>query len=137
MPRGAASHHKHLRERHTSAVISGDTRLSWAALDEPATRLGTDFLSRGLGKGDRVAVCVRNTAEWPEITYGLAKAGLVLVPLNIRLAPAEMDFIVGDSGCKAAIVHTDQAELVAGPLGSLPPLRPVRERALAGGTARR
>jgi acyl-CoA synthetase (AMP-forming)/AMP-acid ligase II len=102
-----------------TAVISGDTVLTWQAVDERANRLATFMLSRGLTKGDRVAVCVRNTAEWPEITYGLAKAGLVLVPLNIRLTATEMQFIAEDSGCKAAIVHTDQAEVVSGPLGSL------------------
>lgn len=117
---GDISRHNARRYPSKLAVISGDTRLTWAALDERANRLATYLLSRGLVQGDRVAVCVRNTAEWPEITYGLAKAGLVLVPLNIRLAPAEMEFIVGDSGCTAAIVHTDQADLVAGPLGSLP-----------------
>jgi acyl-CoA synthetase (AMP-forming)/AMP-acid ligase II len=117
---GDISRHNARRFPSKIAVISGDTHLTWAAVDERANRLATYLLSRGLAKGDRVAVCVRNTAEWPEITYGLAKAGLVLVPLNIRLAPAEMDFIVGDSGCAAAIVHTDQAELVSGSLGSLP-----------------
>ena len=64
-------------------------------------------------------MCARNTAEWPEITYGLAKAGLVLVPVNIRLTPSETEFIVTDSGCRAAILHTDQAELGAG-MGSGP-----------------
>jgi acyl-CoA synthetase (AMP-forming)/AMP-acid ligase II len=101
------------------AVISGDTRLTWRALDERANRLGTYLLSRGLRPGDRVAVCVRNCAEWPEITYGLAKAGLVLVPLNIRLTAPEVEYIVQDCGARAAIVHTDQAELVCGPLGAL------------------
>src|ERR1700748_3202310 len=109
---GDISCHNGRRYPAKAAVISEGRQLSWGAVDERANRLATYLLSTGLKKGDRVAVCVRNTAEWPEITYGLAKAGLVLVPLNIRLAPAEMDFIVGDSGA--------QAELVAGPLGSLP-----------------
>jgi acyl-CoA synthetase (AMP-forming)/AMP-acid ligase II len=101
------------------AVIDAGRRLTWAAVDERANRLATYLLGEGLGPGDRVAVCVRNTGEWPEITYGLAKAGLVLVPINIRLTPPEIRFIVEDAGCRAAIVHNDQAELGAEPFAGL------------------
>jgi acyl-CoA synthetase (AMP-forming)/AMP-acid ligase II len=102
-----------------TAVVYADRQLSWAAVDERANRLATYLMHAGLTKGDRVAVIARNTAEWPEITYGLAKAGLVLVPVNIRLTPSEIQFIVSDSGCRAAILHTDQAEVGAGPLSHL------------------
>jgi len=101
------------------AVIDAGRRLTWAAVDERANRLATYLLGEGLGPGDRVAVCLRNTGEWPEITYGLAKAGLVLVPINIRLTPPEIRFIVEDAGCRAAIVHNDQAELGAEPFAGL------------------
>src|SRR6202000_1903599 len=99
-----------------TAVISEGRQLSWGAVSERATRLATSLQSTGLKKADRVAVCARNTLEWPEITYGLAKAGLVLVPVNIRLTPAEIQYIVEDSGCVAAVLHGDQAEIAAGPL---------------------
>jgi acyl-CoA synthetase (AMP-forming)/AMP-acid ligase II len=113
---GDISRHNARRYPNKTAVISEGRQLSWSAVDERANRLATYLQSTGLKKGDRVAVCARNTLEWPEITYGLAKAGLVLVPVNIRLIPAEVQFIVEDSGCKAAILHGDQAEIVAGPL---------------------
>ena len=116
---GDISRHNARRYPSKTAVIYGDRQLSWAAVDERANRLATYLLQAGLTQGDRVAVCARNTAEWPEITYGLAKAGLVLVPVNIRLTPSETEFIVTDSGCRAAILHTDQAELGAGPLTGL------------------
>ena len=116
---GDISRHNARRYPAKTAVIYGDSQLSWAAVDERANRLATYLLQAGLAPGDRVAVCARNTAEWPEITYGLAKAGLVLVPVNIRLTPSETEFIVTDSGCRAAILHTDQAELGAG-MGSGP-----------------
>jgi acyl-CoA synthetase (AMP-forming)/AMP-acid ligase II len=102
-----------------TAVMHDGVELSWGALDERANRLGTYLLSRGLRPGDRVAVCARNTTEWPEITFGLAKAGLVIVPVNVRLSPAEIEYIVGDSDCRAAIVHTDQAEATAGALANI------------------
>jgi acyl-CoA synthetase (AMP-forming)/AMP-acid ligase II len=97
------------RYPHKTAVVLDDEAISWAALDERANRLATYLLGRGLQPGDRVAVAARNTIEWPEITFGMAKAGLVLVPVNIRLAANEAAYVLEDSGCRAAIVHTDQA----------------------------
>src|ERR1700704_1713850 len=90
------------------AVIFGDAELTWAALDERANRLATYLLAHGLRPGDRVAVFARNTLEWPEIIFGLSKAGVVLVPANVRMAAGEAAYILEDSGCRAAIVHTDQ-----------------------------
>src|SRR6202000_2903741 len=115
---GDISRHNGRRYPAKTAVISEGRQLSWGAVDERANRLATYLLSTGLKKGDRVAVCARTPLEWPEITYGLAKAGLVLVPVNIRLTPAEIQYIVEDSGVAAAIVHADQAEIAAGPLAS-------------------
>ena len=126
---GDISRHNARRYPAKTAVICEGRQLSWAAVDERANRLSTYLLSAGLTKGDRVAVCARNTAEWPEITYALAKAGLVLVPVNIRLTPSEIEFIMTDSGCRAAILHTDQAEVGAGPLAGLPTIVEI------GGTA--
>jgi acyl-CoA synthetase (AMP-forming)/AMP-acid ligase II len=115
---GDISRHNARRYPAKTAVISEGRQLSWGAVDERANRLATYLQSTGVKKGDRVAVCARNTIEWPEITYGLAKAGLVLVPVNIRLTPAEIQFIVEDSGCQAAILHGDQAEVAAGPVAA-------------------
>jgi acyl-CoA synthetase (AMP-forming)/AMP-acid ligase II len=92
-----------------TAVVFGDVELTWAALDERANRLATFLLAQDLRAGDRVAVVAGNTLEWPEVTFALAKAGLVLVPVNVRLAPNEATYILEDSGCRAAIVHDEQA----------------------------
>src|ERR1700744_1225949 len=113
---GDISRHNGRRYPAKTAVISEGRQLSWGAVDERANRLATYLQSTGLKQGDRVAVCARNTLEWPEITYGLAQARLVLVPVNIRLTRAEIQFIVEDSGCRAALVHDDQVEIVAAPL---------------------
>src|SRR4030081_765397 len=102
---GDISRHNGRRYPAKTAVISEGRQLSWGAVDERANRLATYLQSTGLKKGDRVAVCARNTLEWPEITYGLAKAGLVLVPVNIRLTPAEIQYIIEDSGAAAALAH--------------------------------
>src|SRR3984957_15438273 len=115
---GDISRHNGRRYPAKTAVISEGRQLSWAAVDERANRLATYLQGAGLPKGGRGAVIVRNSVEWPEITYGLAKAGFVLVPVNIRLTPAEIQYIVEDSGVAAAIVHARQARSAAPPLES-------------------
>jgi acyl-CoA synthetase (AMP-forming)/AMP-acid ligase II len=102
-----------------TALRHGDASLTWAALDERANRLATHLLDRGLTTGDRVAVSARNCLEWPEIVFGLAKAGLILVPLNIRQSPDEVQHVLADSGTRAGIVHHDQAERHGETLSSL------------------
>jgi acyl-CoA synthetase (AMP-forming)/AMP-acid ligase II len=106
---GDIARHNGRRYPRKTAVVCDGTELTWAALDDRANRLATSLLARGLRPGDRVAVCSRNALEWPEIVFGLAKAGLVLVPLNARLAPSEAAYMLEDSTSRAAIVHTDQA----------------------------
>jgi acyl-CoA synthetase (AMP-forming)/AMP-acid ligase II len=102
-----------------AAVIFEDIELSWAALDERANRLATYLLDQGLRPGERVAVAARNALQWPEITFSLAKAGLILVPINVRLTPSETTYILEDSGCRGAIVHTDQVETLGAPMEHL------------------
>jgi acyl-CoA synthetase (AMP-forming)/AMP-acid ligase II len=102
-----------------TAVVSGGTELSWAALDDRANRLATFVLDQGLQLGDRVAVAARNTVQWPEITFALAKAGLVLVPINVRLTAPECSYILEDAGCRAAIAHTEHLATLGSALQGL------------------
>jgi acyl-CoA synthetase (AMP-forming)/AMP-acid ligase II len=123
------------RYPHKPAVVYEGQEITWSALDERANRLASYMLAKGLVPGDRVAVFARNTMEWPEIDFGLAKAGLVLVPVNVRLAPSEATYVLGDSECKAAIVHSDQVELFGPVLTELDPVIQIGGSALAAGRA--
>ncbi len=84
-----------------TAVIDGDRSLTFAALDERASRLGQHLLGQGLRPGDRVAVLLGNRLEYPEIAAGIAKAGLVMVPLNPRSTPGESRYILEHAGARA------------------------------------
>jgi len=90
-------------------VVDGRT-LTWGDVDERALRLANHLVAGGLAKGDRVLVIARNTVEWPEIVFALAKAGFIAVPVNIRLAADELAYVRDDSGARAAIIHGDQVE---------------------------
>lgn len=94
---------------HKPAVVCEDRTLSWAAVDERAERLASALLQSGLRAGDRVAVCAGNCLEWPEIVFGLAKAGFILVPINTRLAVDEVAHALETIEPSAAIVHQDQS----------------------------
>ncbi|QCX27632.1 class I adenylate-forming enzyme family protein [Nocardioides jishulii] len=95
------------------AVIDGDRTLTFAALDERASRLANHLTSSGLGVGDRVAVLLGNRLEYPEIAAGIAKAGLVMVPLNPRLTPAEARYILEHSESRAIVLDEALSTIVA------------------------
>ena len=105
-----------------TAVICGDRQLTWTAVNERANRVGAYLLSAGLAPGDRVAVIAANILEWPEISFGVSKAGLVLVPVNVRLAVPEITFLLDDAGATALLFDSDSAALATAVLAALPAL---------------
>src|SRR4029077_9966202 len=70
-------------------------------------KLANALVGLGLEKGDRIAVLAYNCLEWMEIYAAVAKAGLVLVPINFRLIGSEVRYIVENSEAKAIIVQHD------------------------------
>jgi long-chain acyl-CoA synthetase len=84
-------------------------------------RLASALTTRGLASGDRVAVLSRNRPEYVEV-YGLSKAGLVIVPLNWRLAAGELARLIDHSAPKVLVVdeaHREVAERLRAELGSV------------------
>jgi acyl-CoA synthetase (AMP-forming)/AMP-acid ligase II len=81
--------------------------LTYAEWDERATRLANALLALGLQKGDRVALLAYNCIEWLELYVALARAGLVAVPINFRLTPPEIAYIVEHSGATAVIAQNE------------------------------
>jgi acyl-CoA synthetase (AMP-forming)/AMP-acid ligase II len=98
------------------ALVDADRVHTWAQVDDRARRLASVLAGRGLEAGDRVMVIARNCIEWPEISFGLAKAGLIAVPVNIRLAPDEVAHVREDCGARAVIVHADHLDKFLGEL---------------------
>jgi fatty-acyl-CoA synthase len=81
--------------------------LNYAEWDERASRLANALLSRGLAQGDRVALLAYNAVEWMELYVGLARAGLVAVPVNFRLRTPEIGYILEHSEARAVVVQED------------------------------
>jgi acyl-CoA synthetase (AMP-forming)/AMP-acid ligase II len=108
-------------------------QLSYAQWNERANRLAQAMLGLGLAKGDRVALLAYNTIEWLEIYTALARAGLVAVPINFRLAGPEVAYIVQHAEARALIVQEPLRAVVEGVRAELPV--PAANWITFGGTA--
>lgn len=96
------------RERPDSpALIVGDRTITYGELDARSNRVAHALAATGVRRGDRVAFIDRNGAEFFDVVFGLAKLGAVGVPVNWRLAPAEMAHILDDCGAAVVIVGSD------------------------------
>jgi fatty-acyl-CoA synthase len=74
---------------------SGRT-LTYGELDERASRAAALMAKHGIKEGDRVAILCRNRPAFFEILFGCAKLGAILVPLNWRMPPGELDQLAAD-----------------------------------------
>lgn len=68
--------------------------ITWRVFDEKANRFANLLISRGIKKGDKVAILLMNCLEWLPIYFGILKAGALAVPLNFRYAPDEIKYCV-------------------------------------------
>jgi long-chain acyl-CoA synthetase len=80
------------------AVVCQDDRSTYAELGTRCHRLARALRALGLAPGDRVGVIGLNSDRYLELYLGVPAAGFVLVPVNSRLAPAEMRAILADAG---------------------------------------
>jgi fatty-acyl-CoA synthase len=94
------------------AIVDGDARFTYAALQSRVNRLSHALLALGLGKGDRVCYLGPNSHRFLEAFYGTAQIGVILVPLNYRLVPADHEFILNHAGVKAVLVDSDYVAAV-------------------------
>ncbi len=68
------------------------SQITWAQFDEKANRFANFLLSRGLKKGDKVAILLMNCLEWLPIYFGVLKSGCMAVPLNFRYTADEIKY---------------------------------------------
>jgi len=98
----------HARRVHAGkvAVVDGDVRLDYATLHDRCLRLAAGLEALGVKKGDRVAILAANSHRLFEAFFGVPASGMVIVPLNTRLAEAELEAILRD--CEARVLLTDR-----------------------------
>src|SRR6201993_3088419 len=103
-----------------TAVVCGDQRFTYAQLGERASRLAGALREMGVKSGDRIAFLSLNCHRLLEAYYGVLEAGAVLLPLNFRLAPRELAYILNDAGVKVLFLEKEFAEDVSSFRESVP-----------------
>jgi len=94
------------------ALVVGEVRRSFPELNDCANRVANAMRGMGIKPGDRVAVLALNEPEYLELFFGLAKIGAVMVPINYRLAPPEVAYIVNDCGTMTFIFGKEYVQVV-------------------------
>jgi long-chain acyl-CoA synthetase len=97
-----------------TAIVFGDTRLSYAQLNGASNQVANLLVSRGIQPGDRVALSCPNLPYFTIIYFGILKAGGTVVPLNILLKGREVAYHLNDSGAKAYFAFEGTADLPIG-----------------------
>jgi long-chain acyl-CoA synthetase len=98
-------------------LVYEDERVSFEGFARASLHIAAMLLDRGLRKGDRVALAMRNLPEWPAVFMGAALAGAIVVPLNAWWSGTELAYGILDSG--ARFVFADAERLAR--LKDLPP----------------
>jgi long-chain acyl-CoA synthetase len=97
-----------------TAVVLGDTRLTYAQVDGAANQVANLLVSRGIEPGDKVALSCPNLPYFPIVYYGILKAGATVVPLNVLLKGREVAYHLDDSDARAYFCFQGTPELPMG-----------------------
>ncbi|SIS08750.1 fatty-acid--CoA ligase FadD5 [Williamsia sterculiae] len=89
-----------------------DETTTWSDLDRRVTALAAALHRRGVGFGDRVLLVMLNRPEYLEAVLGANVLGAIAVPVNVRMSPAEVAFLITDSGAAVVVTETALAPLV-------------------------
>jgi long-chain acyl-CoA synthetase len=89
-----------------------DRNWTYDALNRSANKVANALVAAGLKKGARVALLAANSDRFFELQFGAALAGVVMVPVNFRLAPPEVAFVVNDANADIFFVDHAHSGLV-------------------------
>ncbi len=105
-------------ERHArlypdkKALIFEDKQCTYLELQERVYRLANGLIKLGLKEGDRVAVVAENCFEFLEIYMAVPKAGGVVAPLNFRLLPKDIAYLINYVGAEILIIGVNYADMI-------------------------
>ena len=115
---------RHARDRPNDVAFHFEGRdTTYAEFDHLTNKVANALLAAGFKHGDRMAWLGKNSDHFFEIMYGAMKAGMVLTPVNWRLAPPEMVYIINNAEAPALFVGPEFAAAVRGFADQLPVVR--------------
>ncbi|MFN8495499.1 MAG: long-chain-fatty-acid--CoA ligase [Caldilineaceae bacterium] len=95
------------------ATINGNRQRTWLEFSQRIAQLSGAFQKLGLSPGGRVAILSFNSDRYLEAYYAVPWANGVIVPLNVRLAPPELIFMLNDSGSEILIIDENFKAMLA------------------------
>jgi long-chain acyl-CoA synthetase len=104
-------------------LVHEDERVSFEAFHRAVAAFAHELAEAGVGKGDRVAIIMRNIPEWPVAFYAAAALGAIVTPLNAWWTGPELEYGLVDSGSKVAIVDAERLERINEHLANCPDLK--------------
>ena len=118
-----------IKGNQTSTCIlgpdGGERRRTWSQTRDRVAKLAGALRKLGLGEGDRAAILALNSDRYFEFFYGTVWAGGVFVPINIRLAPPEVEHWLNDSEAKILFIDTQFAPILAAREGKIPHVKQI------------
>jgi fatty-acyl-CoA synthase len=101
------------------ALVFGDRRLCYRELDDRVARLAGVMRKAGVGPGDRVALFLENRPAFLEAVFASARIGAIVLPINTRLTPDEIRFILADASPRLLIEESSAAATLDGACAGL------------------
>ncbi|WP_190815327.1 AMP-binding protein [Saccharopolyspora pogona] len=86
------------------AVITAETRTTYGELADDVARVRAGLAAAGIGKGDRIAICLGNEPRWMALFLALGSVGAITVPVNTRFTAAEVHYALEHSKVSALFV---------------------------------
>ena len=96
------------------AFVTPVQRWSFAQLEQAANRAAQGLRALGIGKGERVACLTKHTAECVVLVLAACKVGAVCMPVNWRLAPPEIEYIVNHGHARLMVADSAFLEAMRG-----------------------
>ena len=104
-------HHARIRPDRVAIHFEG-RHTTFGELDRRANQVANGLIAEGVRPQARIAYLSKNAPAFFDLWFGAAKADVVLVPVNFRLAPAEVAYVVDDAGADILFVGADFYALV-------------------------
>src|SRR5512134_2570130 len=95
------------------AWLEGDVAVTFTQAEARVNRLAHALLALGARPGDRIGMLVPNCRQGLETILAPMKAGMGVVPMNVRLHPDEHAYMLNDSGARILVDHTDLRDHLA------------------------
>jgi fatty-acyl-CoA synthase len=111
--------------RDNTAVICGAERLTYGQLGERIDKFSSALSQLGVLRGAGVAYISFNCHRLLEGYYAVPQIGAILLPINIRLTPPDIAYIIADAGARVVVVDRQLAGLLAPIISSLPKIKHV------------